>query len=114
MIKNLGHRKLSKTGSHRKAMFCNMATSLFLHEEIKTTVPKAKELRRVVDRVITQARAGDTIGVRKTVNSKLVCKKLFEVIAPRYANRPGGYTRMFRLGRRAGDNTEMSLIKLVD
>lgn len=114
MIKNLGHRKLSKTGSHRKSMFANMTTSLLLNEEIQTTLIKAKELRRVVEHVITQARDGKKVAVMRTVRDRVAYKKLFEVIAPRYSARPGGYTRILRIGRRAGDNTEMSLVKLVD
>lgn len=95
-------------------MFANMTTSLLLNEEIQTTVIKAKELRRVVEHVITQARDGKKVAVMRTVRDRVAYKKLFEVIAPRYSARPGGYTRILRIGRRAGDNTEMSIIKLVD
>ena len=114
MIKNLGHRKLSKTGSHRRAMFSNMATSLLLHEKITTTVPKAKELRRVVERVITDAKHGRKLEVRRALRSREVYTKVLEVIAPRYKERPGGFTRILRVGVRKGDATEIAMIKLVD
>jgi ribosomal protein L17 len=114
MIKNLGHRKLSVTGSHRKAMLANMANSLLLNEQISTTIPKAKEVRRVVEGVINDARKGRHMEVRKIVKSKLIFKKLMEVIAPRYATRNGGYTRILRIGTRKGDNAEVGLVKLVD
>ena len=114
MIKNLGHRKLSKTGSHRKAMFCNMATSLLMHEKITTTVPKAKELRRVVEGVITDAKNGRTLAVRRAIHGREVYNKVLEVLAPRYKERPGGFTRILRIGVRKGDATEIAMIKLVD
>ena len=114
MIKNLGHRKLSKTGSHRKAMFCNMATSLLMHEKITTTVPKAKELRRVVEGVITDAKNGRMFAVRQAVHGREVYNKVLEVLAPRYKERPGGFTRILRIGVRKGDATEVAMIKLVD
>jgi large subunit ribosomal protein L17 len=114
MIKNLGHRKLSKTGSHRKAMFCNMATSLLLHEKITTTVPKAKELRRVVEGVITDAKNGRMLAVRRAIHGREVYNKVLEVLAPRYKERPGGFTRILRIGVRKGDATEVAMIKLVD
>ena len=114
MIRNLGHRKLSKTGSHRRAMFSNMATSLLLHEKIKTTVPKAKELRRVVEGVINDAKLGRRVEVRRIVRIKAVYHKVFDVLAPRYKERPGGCTRILRLGARKGDATEVAMIKLVD
>ena len=114
MIKNLGHRKLSKTGSHRRAMFSNMANSLLLHEKITTTVPKAKELRRVVDRIITDAKNGRKLEVRRALRSRSVYTKVLEIIAPRYKERPGGFTRILRIGVRKGDATEVAMIKLVD
>lgn len=114
MIKNLGSKKLSKTGSHRRAMFSNMASSLLLHEKIKTTVPKAKELRRVVERVIADAKKGRRLEVRRVIRSKDVYHKVFDVIAPRYKERPGGFTRILKLGARKGDATEVAMIKLVD
>ncbi|MBU2575206.1 MAG: 50S ribosomal protein L17 [Elusimicrobia bacterium] len=114
MIKNLGHRKLSKTGSHRRAMFSNMATSLLLHEKIRTTLPKAKELRRVVEGIINDAKKGRKFSVRKAVHSRNVYNKIFDVIAPRYKDRAGGCTRILRLGARKGDAAETAMIKLVD
>ncbi|MDD2772617.1 MAG: 50S ribosomal protein L17 [Elusimicrobiales bacterium] len=114
MIKNLGHRKLSKTGSHRKAMLTNMAVSLLMHEHVNTTLAKAKEVRRVVERVITDARKGRHMEVRKVVRSKTAFKKLMEVLAPRYADRNGGYTRILHVGRRKGDDADMGLVKLVE
>jgi len=113
MIKNLGARKLSKTSSHRKAMLCNMTMSLLLNEEIKTTVAKAKELKSFAEHVITDARNGRHVEVRKVVKDKNIYKKLFDVIAPRYKERPGGYTRLLRLGVRKGDRAEVAIIKLV-
>jgi len=114
MIKNLGHRKLSKTGSHRRAMFSNMAASLLLHEKIKTTVPKAKELRRVVEGVVNDAKLGRWLEVRRIIRTKDVYRKVFDVLAPRYKDRNGGCTRILRLGVRKGDAAEVALIKLVD
>lgn len=114
MIKNLGHRKLSKTGSHRRAMLKNMATSLILHEQIETTVPKAKEVRRVIDQVITEAKKGEHIKVKDTIKDKVAFKKLFEVLAKRYETRPGGFTRIMKSGIRRGDNVEKAVVKLVD
>ena len=109
-------RKLSRTSSHRKAMFANMATSLFEHERIRTTEAKAKEIRRVAEKLVTLAKKGDVSARRlvgRTVRDPEVLKKLFEDIGPRYAERPGGYTRIVKIGPRAGDNAPMSLIELV-
>jgi len=114
MIKNLGHRKLSRTGSHRRAMFSNMASSLLLHEKVKTTLPKAKELRRVVEGVINDAKRGRWLQVRRVVRSKDVYHKVFDVLAPRYKTRPGGCTRILKLGARRGDAAEAALVKLVE
>jgi len=109
-------RQLSRTRSHRKATLRNMATSLFLHERIETTTAKAKELRPFAERLITLARRGD-LHARRLVATKIqdrqVLGKLFDDIAPRYAERPGGYTRVLKLGNRRGDAAEMSLIELV-
>ena len=113
MIKNLGTKKLSKTSSHRKAMLANMASSLLLHEEIRTTLPKAKELKKAVEHIITDARNGRHIEVRRVIKSKVIYKKLFDIIVPRYTTRPGGYTRLLRLGVRKGDRAQIALIKLV-
>ncbi len=114
MIKNTGYRKLGKTTSHRKAMLSNMATSIVLHEEVKTTLPKAKEVRREVEGLITLAKAGDNLALKNAVADKVAYKKLVEVLAERYAARNGGYTRIYRAGIRKGDNAEVAIIKLVD
>jgi large subunit ribosomal protein L17 len=114
MIKNLGYRKLSRTSSHRKAMLANMTVSLLLAEEVETTVAKAKELKSFADRVITDAKRGRRVEVRRVLkNNKAVSKKLFDIIVPRYEKRSGGYTRLVRLGIRRGDSARMSLVKLV-
>ena len=114
MIKNTGHRKLGKTSSHRKAMLNNMATSIILHEEVKTTLQKAKEVRRVVEGLITLDKANNVTAAKDTLKDAAACKKLFEVLAARYANRPGGFCRIYRAGLRQGDNAEVAIIKLVD
>jgi len=114
MIKNLGHRKLSKTSSHRRAMLNNMAVSIILHEQIETTVPKAKEVRRVVEQMITEAKKGNHLKMKNEVKDKTAYKKLFEVLAQRYETRPGGYTKIIKSGIRRGDNVETALVKLVD
>ena len=114
MIKNTGQRKLGKTSSHRKAMLNNMAASIILHEQVNTTVQKAKEVRRVVDGLITAAKAGDKRKAEVTLKDKAAFKKLFEVLAERYAKRAGGFTRTYKLGVRKGDNAETALIKLVE
>lgn len=110
-------RKLNRTASHRKAMFANMATSLFLHERIQTTTPKAKELRPFAEKLITLAKRGDLAARRqaaKYVKDAAVLDKLFSDLADRFQDRPGGYTRILHIGKRAGDNAPMSLIELVD
>ncbi len=114
MIKNTGYRKLGKTTSHRKAMLSNMAVSIVLHEEVKTTLPKAKEVRREVEGLITLAKKGENLALKNAVNDKVAYKKLVEVLSERYANREGGYTRIYRAGIRKGDNAEVAIIKLVD
>ena len=109
--------KLGRTGSHRKAMFQNMTNSLFEHELIKTTLPKAKELRRVVDPLITLAKedsvANRRLAFARTRNIETVAK-LFNELGPRFAQRAGGYTRILKCGFRAGDNAPMAYIELVD
>ena len=109
-------RQLSRTRSHRKATLRNLATSLFRHERIETTTAKAKELRPFAERLITLARRGD-VHARRSAATKIqdreVLGKLFDEIAPRYIERPGGYTRVVKLGNRKGDAAEMSLIELV-
>ena len=109
-------RKLSRTASHRRATLRNMATSLFLHERIETTTAKAKELRPYAERLITLAKRGD-LHARRLAAAKIqdrdVVGKLFDEIGPRFAERPGGYTRILKLGARKGDAADMSLIELV-
>jgi ribosomal protein L17 len=114
MIKNTGYRKLGKTTAHRKAMLGNMAVSIILHEQVKTTVQKAKEVRREVDSLITLAKAGDKLALKNAVADKTAYKKLVEVLSERYAKREGGYTRIYRAGIRKGDNAELAIIKLVE
>ncbi len=113
MIKTYGGRKLRRTSSHRKAMLSNMATSLLLHERVQTTAAKAKELKPLAERLISRARKGDHRWVRQVIQSKKVFAKLFDVLAPRYQGREGGYVQLFHLDRRAGDNAEKMLVKLV-
>ncbi len=110
-------RKLNRTSTHRKAMFANMAVALLKHEQIKTTLPKAKDLRPVVDRLITLGKRG-SLHARRQAYSMLrddaVTKKLFAKLAERYRERPGGYTRVLRAGFRYGDSAAMAIIELVD
>ena len=110
-------RKLNRTSTHRKAMFANMAAALLKHEQIKTTLPKAKDLRPVVDRLITLGKRG-SLHARRQAYSMLrddaVTKKLFAKLAERYRERPGGYTRVLRAGFRYGDSAAMAIIELVD
>lgn len=110
-------RKLGRTQAHRNMMYRNLVTSLFKHERIQTTAPKAKEARAVAERLITFAKKGDLhsrrIAARK-VNEPVVLQKLFAEIGPRYAERPGGYTRILRIGPRLGDNAELVILELVD
>lgn len=110
-------RKLNRTASHRKAMLNNMAISIIEHERIQTTLPKAKEVRAVVERLVTYAKKGDLHGIRlisRTVKNKDLVMKLVNDLAPAYAERSGGYTRVLKVGPRRGDNTEMAIIELVD
>ena len=112
-----GLRKLNRTSSHRAAMFRNMANSLIEHEAIKTTVPKAKELRRIVEPLITLAKV-PTVANRRLAFDRLRNRdnvvKLFDVLGPLFAKRPGGYTRILKMGFRVGDNAPMALVELVD
>jgi large subunit ribosomal protein L17 len=110
------HRKLSRTHSHRKALLRNLVTSLFIHERIETTVAKAKEARRLGERMITFAKRGDIPArrhVARFVHGDDVVRKLFDTVAPWYAERNGGYTRIVRIGRRLGDAGETALLELV-
>ena len=110
-------RHLSRTSAHRKAMFQNMAVSLFEHELIKTTLPKAKELRRVIEPMITLAKE-DSLSNKRLAFNRLRDRdsvvKLFADLGPRFAKRPGGYTRILKMGYRVGDNAPMALVELVD
>ncbi|MDA9109534.1 50S ribosomal protein L17 [Woeseiaceae bacterium] len=110
-------RKLGRNSSHRKAMFRNMSTSLLLHETIKTTVPKAKELRRVVEPLITLAKKDGVANRRLAfdrLRDKAIVGKLFTDIGPRFINRPGGYLRILKIGLRTGDAAPMAMVQLVD
>jgi large subunit ribosomal protein L17 len=110
-------RKFNRTASHRKAMFANMAVALIKHEQIKTTLPKAKDLRRVVDRLITLGKRGDLHARRQalsTLRDTTIAAKLFDDLGPRYKERQGGYTRVIKAGFRYGDMAPMALIELVD
>ena len=110
-------RQLNRNSAHRKAMFRNMAASLMRHEVIKTTLPKAKELRRVAEPLITMAKT-DSVHKRRLAFARLrdreVVTKLFNELGPRYKDRPGGYLRILKMGFRAGDNAPMALVELVD
>ena len=110
-------RKLNRTSSHRKAMFANMAAALIKHEQIVTTLPKAKELRPFVDKLVTLAKKGD-LAARRMAISKVrdqeMVRKLFDTIGPRYEERNGGYTRVLRAGYRYGDSAPVAVIEFVD
>ena len=110
-------RRFNRSSSHRKAMFANMAAALLKHEQIKTTLPKAKDLRRVVDRLITLGKRGDLHARRQalaTLKDTAITAKLFDDLAERYKERPGGYTRVLKAGFRYGDAAPMAMIELVD
>ena len=112
-----GYRRLNRTNEHRKALWANMAGSLIEHEQIKTTLPKAKELRRVVERLITMGKRGD-LHARRQAASRLkqhqYVRKLFDVLGPRYKDRQGGYVRIMKSGFRYGDMAPMAIIEFVD
>jgi large subunit ribosomal protein L17 len=112
-------RKLGRTSAHREAMFANMTAALIKHEQIRTTLPKAKELRPIVEKLVTLSRRGAAdLHARRQALAQLKdetqVRKLFDVIGPRYAERPGGYTRVLKAGFRFGDNAEMAFIEFVD
>lgn len=112
-----GLRKLNRTSSHRKAMFSNMAASLLTHEQIKTTLPKAKEMRAIADKMIGLGKRGDLHARRQAfayLRDEAAVAKLFAVLADRYKERPGGYTRVLKAGFRYGDAAPMAYIELVD
>jgi large subunit ribosomal protein L17 len=110
-------RKFSRTAEHRRALFANMAAALFKHEQIVTTLPKAKDLRRVAERLISLAKRGD-LHARRLVAARLrdekMVAKLFDTLGPRYKERPGGYTRVLKAGFRYGDSAPVAVIELVD
>ncbi|MEJ2124736.1 MAG: 50S ribosomal protein L17 [Alphaproteobacteria bacterium] len=110
-------RKFNRTAEHRKALFANMAAALFKHEQIVTTLPKAKDLRRVAERMISMARRGD-LHSRRIIAARLrddkMVSKLFDTLGPRYKSRPGGYTRVLKAGFRYGDSAPLAVIELVD
>ena len=118
MRHRLSGRKLNRTSAHRQAMFRNMAVALLKHEQITTTLPKAKELRSVVDRLITLGKRGGLHCRRQALSrlngDRVIADKLFAALAERYADRPGGYTRVMKAGFRYGDNAPMAVIELVD
>ncbi len=110
-------RKLNRTASHRKAMFANMAASLIEHEQIVTTLPKAKELRPIVEKLVTLGKRGDLHARRQVISAirnDRMAKRLFDSIAPRYADRHGGYVRIMKAGFRYGDNAPLAVIEFVD
>lgn len=110
-------RRFNRSQSHRKAMFANLAVSLIEHEQIVTTLPKAKDLRPVVEKLITLGKRGDLHARRQAIaelRNPLAVRKLFEVIGPRYAERHGGYTRVIKAGFRYGDNAAVAVIEMVD
>jgi len=117
MRHNVRGRKLGRTSAHRKAMFRNQLASLVEHEGIVTTLPKAKELRPIAERIVTQGRS-DTVHsrrrVRRWIADRNLIKKLFEEIAPRYKDRPGGYLRITKLGPRKGDGAELAKLEFVE
>ena len=117
MKHNIKNKKLNKTSSHRKAMFMNMSNALIKHEQITTTLAKAKELRRFVEKIITLGKKADLLSRRKAISilqDQKMSKKVFDVLADRYKNRSGGYTRIIKLGNRFGDNAPTAVIEFVD
>jgi len=117
MRHRMARRKLNRTPSHRRALFANMANALIKHEQVKTTLPKAKELRGVVDRLITLGKKGGLHRRRQAfaqLRDDAMVAKLFDSLAERYQDRPGGYTRVLKAGFRYGDSAPMAIIELVD
>ena len=117
MKHNIKNKKLNKTSSHRKAMFMNMSNALIKHEQITTTLAKAKELRRFVEKIVTLGKKGDLLSRRKAISilqDQNMSKKIFDVLADRYKNRSGGYTRIIKLGNRFGDNAPTAVIEFID
>ena len=117
MKHNITHRKLNRTTSHRKALLMNLSNSLIKHEQITTTLSKAKELRPFVEKIITLGKKGDLVSRRKAISilqDQKNTKKIFDVISERYKERSGGYTRIIKIGNRFGDNAPTAIIEFVD
>tara|TARA_B100001167_G_scaffold188334_1_gene151556 strand:+ start:671 stop:1129 length:459 start_codon:yes stop_codon:yes gene_type:complete len=117
MKHNIAHRKLNRTSSHRKALLMNLSNALLKHEQITTTLPKAKELKPYVEKIITLGKKGDLQSKRKTISilrDEKNTKKVFDIFSKRYKDRLGGYTRIIKLGNRFGDNALTAIIELVD
>ena len=118
MRHRMSGRKLNRTSAHRRAMFGNLAAALIKHEQIKTTLPKARELRSVVDRLITLGKRGNLharrIAISRLHGDKKMAEKLFSILSDRYQDRPGGYTRLIKSGFRYGDSAPMAILELVD
>ena len=117
MKHNIKQRKLNRTSSHRKALFMNLSNALIKHEQITTTLPKAKELRPFIEKIVTLGKKGDLSARRKTISilqDEKMTKKVFDVFAKRYEVRNGGYTRIIKLGNRFGDNSPTAIIEFVD
>ena len=117
MKHNIKNKKLNKTSSHRKAMFMNMSNALIKHEQITTTLAKAKELRRFVEKIVTLGKKADLLSRRKAISilqDQKTSKKVFDVLSDRYKKRSGGYTRIIKLGNRFGDNAPTAVIEFVD
>ena len=117
MKHNIVHRKLNRTSTHRKALLMNLSNALLKHEQITTTLPKAKQLRPYVEKIITLGKKGDLQSRKKTISilqDKKNAKKVFDTLANRYKNRLGGYTRIVKLGNRYGDNAPCAIIEFID
>ena len=117
MKHNIKNKKLNKTTSHRKAMFMNLSNALIKHEQITTTLAKAKELKRFIEKIITLGKKGDLQSRRKAISilqDQAMTKKTFDILADRYKDRSGGYTRVIKLGNRFGDNSPIAVIEFVD
>jgi large subunit ribosomal protein L17 len=118
MRHNRSYRKLGRTSEHRRALFRNQLRSLITHERIITTLPKAKELKPIAEKVVTLGRRADSVHARRLVGRMItdrdIIKRLFDEIGPRFVSRPGGYTRIVKLGPRAGDGAELAILEFVD
>jgi len=117
MKHNIKHRKLNRTSSHRKALLMNLSNALIKHEQITTTLPKAKELRPFIEKVVTLGKKGDLSARKKTMSilqDEKMTKKIFDKLAERYSERNGGYTRIIKLGNRYGDNAPTAVIEFID